>query len=194
MARLSKTGNFQHRYGIPQLAATAWLAAALAFLLAACEPEQPKPPVQPPPEQAILTPTGFDQLPGWQMDKHSQALPALLRSCGRFLKMPPTKPLGARIPGATASDIQPACRAAQALPPNHDLAARAFFEEWFQPWAVSNNDKAEGLFTGYFEIELQGSVTPDETYNVPVYRKPPEAPLRPTRPIMSPSTASPPIM
>lgn len=154
-------------------AAAAALAAAL-LLLVACQPEEPKPPAKPPPEQAVLKPVGFDQLPGWNMDKLSQALPALLRSCARFLKMPPGNPLGARIPGATAADIQPACRAAEALPANHDLAARAFFEEWFQPWAVSDNDKAEGLFTGYFEIELQGSVARDGTYNVPVYRKPPD--------------------
>ncbi len=52
------------------------------------------------------------------------------------------------------------------------MRSESFFEQWFQPWAVTNNDAAEGLFTGYFEIELKGSVTRDETYNVPVYRKP----------------------
>jgi membrane-bound lytic murein transglycosylase A len=140
--------------------------------LAACEQEDAKPPQQPPPEQAILSPAGFEDLPGWNMDRHAEALPALLRSCAKFLKMPPGKALGARIPGASAADIQPACRAAQALPAGHDLAARSFFEQWFQPWAVTNNDAADGLFTGYFEIELKGSITRDETYGVPVYRKP----------------------
>lgn len=106
------------------------------------------------------------------MDRHSEALPAFLRSCEKFLKQSPGKSLGARIPEASAADIQPACRAAQSLPMGHDLAVRAFFEQWFQPWAVSDNDKADGLFTGYYEIELHGSITPDDTYNVPVYRKP----------------------
>jgi membrane-bound lytic murein transglycosylase A len=171
MAQATRSPNSSTKYG--RIGAATSLAAAL-FLIVACEPEEPKPPVTPPPEQAVLTPVGFDALSGWNMDKQSQALPALLRSCARFMNMPPGKPLGARLPGATAADIQPACRAAQTLPTNHDLAARAFFEEWFQPWAVSNNEKAEGLFTGYFEIELQGSATPDQTYNVPVYRKPPD--------------------
>lgn len=163
---------FDHTRAL-RAAATGFAAAAL-FSLAACEPEEAKPPVQPPPEQAILSLAGFDNLPGWNNDRHSQALAALLRSCARFLKLPPDKNLGAKISGATVADIQPACRAAELVPANHDLAARAFFETWFQPWAVSNNDQPEGLFTGYFEIELEGSVTRTETYNVPVYRKPPD--------------------
>jgi len=152
--------------------AAAIIFGTAAMALAACEQEDAKPPQQPLPEQAILSPAGFEDLPGWNMDRHAEALPALLRSCAKFLKMPPGKGLGARIPGASAADIQPACRAAQALPAGHDLAARSFFEQWFQPWAVANNDAADGLFTGYFEIELKGSVRRDETYSVPVYRKP----------------------
>lgn len=159
--------------GIWRVAATASLIAAM-LTVSACEQEEARPPQQPPPEQAVLSPVGFEDLPGWNTDHHAEALPALLRSCARFLKQPPGKALGAQIPGASAADVQPACRAAQSLPVGHDLAARSFFEQWFQPWAVSNNDQVDGLFTGYFEIELQGSVTRDDTYNVPVYRKPPD--------------------
>ena len=154
-----------------RVAAGGMLAGALLSLVA-CDQEEAKPPQQPRPEQVFLSPAGFDSLPGWNTDHHAEALPALLRSCARFLKQSPGKKLGARIPGATAADIQPACKAAQSLPAGHDLAARAYFEQWFQPWAVSNNDKAEGLFTGYYEIELRGSITRDAIYNVPVYRKP----------------------
>ena len=173
MAR--KVSPLPHRFitGFPRATATGLIAAGL-FLLAACEQEEAKPPPQPLPEQAIFSPVGFADLPDWNTDRHAEALPALLRSCERFLKSSPGRPLSPRIPGATTADIQPACRAAQSLPAGHDLAARAFFEEWFQPWAVANNDEAEGLFTGYYEIELQGSITSDETYNVPVYRKPPD--------------------
>lgn len=153
-------------------AAAAALLAVAAVWLAGCEQEEEKPPQPPQPEQAILSPAGFEDLPGWATDRHAEALPALLRSCARFLKLPPGKALGARIPGASIADIQPACRAAQSLPAGHDLAARAFFEQWFEPWTVTDNDEAEGLFTGYFEIELQGSLTREGAYNVPVYRRP----------------------
>lgn len=155
-------------------AAAAGFIAGAMLSLTACEQEETKPPPQAPPEQLTLSPVGFEDLPGWNADRHAEVLPALLRSCAIFLKQPPGEALGARIPGASAADVQPACRAAQSLPAGHDLATRSFFEQWFQPWAVSNNDKAEGLFTGYFEIELQGAIARDEIYNVPVYRKPPD--------------------
>jgi len=173
MARKMPRPPYTTGIGIWRFAAAAILSAA-GLTLAACEQEEAKPPPLPPPEQAILAPASFEDLPGWNVDKHAEALPAFLRSCEKFLKQQPGKSLGARIPGASAADIQPACRAAQTLPAGHDLAVRAFFEQWFQPWAVSNNDKADGLFTGYYEIELKGSITPDDTYNVPVYRKPPD--------------------
>ena len=171
MARRLSPAPQPTKFGVSRATAARVLAAVLV-LLAACEQEETKPPPQPPPEQAILSPVGFEDLPGWNADRHAEALPALLRSCARFLKLPPGKALGARIPGAIAADIQPACQAAQALPPGHDLAARSFFEQWFQPWSVANNDETDGLFTGYFEIELQGSIARNDTYNVPVYRKP----------------------
>lgn len=148
--------------------------ALLLLSIAGCEQEEVTPPSKPPEERALLSPVGFEDLPGWNGDRHAEALPALLRSCARLLKQSPDEPLGPRKLGATAGDIQPACRAAESLPPGHDLAARSYFERWFQPWAVSNNDNGEGLFTGYFEIELDGSIKPDETYDVPVYRKPPD--------------------
>lgn len=156
----------------PRPFAAIFVAGAALSLVTACEPEDATRPPTGAPERAVLAPANFAQLPGWTGDRHSEAMPALLKSCARFLKLPATKPLGARLAGATAGDIQPACRAAEQVPRGHDLAARAYFEKWFQPWSVSNNKKPEGLFTGYFEIELRGALARDHIYNVPVYRKP----------------------
>jgi membrane-bound lytic murein transglycosylase A len=153
-------------------AAAAGLCAATLIAITACEKEEPKPPAPPAADKAVFSPSDFGDLPGWNTDHHAEALQAFLRSCAKLLRLPPDAALGARMPGATAGDMQPACRAAQQLPSGHDLAVRSFFEKWFQPWAVSNNDKPQGLFTGYYEIELQGSIKPSKTYTVPVYRKP----------------------
>ena len=114
-------------------AAAAGFIAGAMLSLTACEQEETKPPPQAPPEQLTLSPVGFEDLPGWNADRHAEVLPALLRSCAIFLKQPPGEALGARIPGASAADVQPACRAAQSLPTGHDLATRSFFEQWFQP-------------------------------------------------------------
>ena len=61
--------------------------------------------------------------------------------------------------GGTAAAWQPACTAARAVPAGDDAAARGFFETWFQPYGVSADGVAQGLFTGYFEPEVAGSRT-----------------------------------
>ncbi len=76
------------------------------------------------------------------------------------------------MPGGTIADVLPACSVALALPAGDNGAARQFFESWFRPYLVANNDRSEGLFTGYYEIELRGALEADANYNVPVYRTP----------------------
>ena len=159
-------GRLSPRRAVP-VAALFCLAA-----LAACEPEPEKPPTEKPPAQAVLAPAAFADLPGWSADRHAEALPAFLRSCRRFGKLPMERPLGPAALGGTTADILPACSAAAALPAGDDAAARRFFETWFRPYRVSNNDKDDGLFTGYYEIELRGALKADTAYRVPVYRKP----------------------
>jgi membrane-bound lytic murein transglycosylase A len=148
------------------------LAVVGVFAVVACEPEPKKPATVPPPDRAVLTPAQFGDLPGWSGDRHAEALPALMRSCGRFRKIPVDRSLGTSVPGGTIADILPACSAALALPAGDHAAARDFFETWFRPYRVANGDTADGLFTGYYEIELRGALEADSTYNVPVYRKP----------------------
>lgn len=176
MARPDRNHEHQRiarRSPCPRLAVTAALFGAF-LALAACEPEPeaPPPPVEPKPDRAVLTPAVFSDLPGWSQDRHTEALPALLRSCRQFQAQPVDRPLGAGLPGATVADVIPLCSAAALVPAGDSAAARSFFETWFQPYLVANNDEAEGLFTGYYEIELNGALKPDTRYHVPVYRKP----------------------
>src|SRR6266446_329607 len=72
------------------------------------------------------------------------------------------------------------CAAAEQLPPGDDKAARQFFETSFVAWLAGNNGAAEGLFTGYFEISLNGSRRPGGAFRTPLYRRPPD-PTRFTR-------------
>ncbi len=55
-----------------------------------------------------------------------------------------------------------------------DGAARRFFEGEFTPMAVADYGVREGLFTGYFEIELNGSRRRHGSYQTPIYRRPPD--------------------
>ena len=78
-----------------------------------------------------------------------------------------------------AGEWRSLCRSAEALPPADDTAARRFFETGFVPLAVSDYGNAEGLFTGYFEIELHGSRRRHGRYQTPIYRKPPDLGSKP---------------
>jgi membrane-bound lytic murein transglycosylase A len=79
-------------------------------------------------------------------------------------------------------DWRSSCEAAEALPPGADAAAREFFESHFIPFAVTDYGITEGLFTGYYEIELNGSRQRHGRYQTPLYRKPPDlGPQPPTR-------------
>jgi membrane-bound lytic murein transglycosylase A len=69
---------------------------------------------------------------------------------------------------------QSLCRQAQALPPGDDAAARQFFQAGFRPVAVTDYGAADGLFTGYFEIELNGSRKRQGRFQTPLYRRPPD--------------------
>jgi membrane-bound lytic murein transglycosylase A len=138
------------------------------------------------PVRFTLRPVAFDRLAGWVDDSVSAAIPVFLKSCGRFLSRADTAALDAKAMGADFGRVgewRPLCEAAQALPPGNDAAARQFFETAFVPMAVADHGSAEGLFTGYFEIELNGSRQRHGPYQTPLYRKPPDIgpAFRPTR-------------
>ncbi|MBC7952104.1 MAG: MltA domain-containing protein [Rhodospirillaceae bacterium] len=157
----------------------AWIMLAL---LSACAPEtvrQPAPwqPPTPPgpsagPERLDLRPASFSDLPGWRDDSVGAALPALVRSCDRLVKLPFDRSIGRDGAGGTVGDWYSPCSAARRLSVNDHETVRAFFEAWFTPFLATNNGSADGLFTGYFEPELAGSRTKTARFTVPLLGKP----------------------
>ena len=112
----------------------------------------------------------FRGLPGWIDDDHAQALPALQRTCRWVAAQPAGKPLGPNPAAGTTSDWLSICEALRGLPNGESEAARRFFEDHFIPVTLSEGQ--EGLFTGYYEVELRGSWTRTDRYNVPIYKAP----------------------
>jgi membrane-bound lytic murein transglycosylase A len=142
------------------------LAAVLIAFLTACAPEAPKEPVPP---KLTIKPVRFEDLEGWRTDTQAEALDAFARSCGKLVVQPKERAVGV---AGTIADWTAPCTALLQVPHGDDAAARAFFETWFLPYSASDNDKPEGLFTGYYEAELRGSSRPGGRYMVPLYRKP----------------------
>lgn len=93
----------------------------------------------------------FDDLSGWEKDDHTAALTAFLETCSINKD----------------ADWKALCGLAKSQP-----SAKTYFEMFFRPVLIEDGNPA--LFTGYFEPELNGSLTPTARFRYPLYRKPPE--------------------
>lgn len=91
----------------------------------------------------------FDDLAGWADDDHSVALRVFRETCQDM-------------DGSEWSNL---CAFATSQPD-----PKKFFEMFFRPVLVGGDEPA--LFTGYFEPELNGSLTANDVYKYPIYKLP----------------------
>jgi len=149
-------------------------AALLAASLAACStaPQKPAVPavgVPAAPTVAAnalrLTRAGFTDLPGWNAANFDAALAAFQRGCAILAKKDAAAPMGGAGYAGTVGDWRPLCDAATG-------DARVFFESRFTPYAISDGDKPDGLFTGYYEPEILAAPVRGGIYQTPVYGLP----------------------
>lgn len=116
----------------------------------------------------------FADLPGWIADAHHEALPALAKSCAGLTQRAPAHDSEIGRLAGSLEDWRAICAEAASLPAGDGSLARAFFERRFRPVQVLNNERPTGLFTGYYEAELQGSRARSPRHAVPLYRRPPD--------------------
>lgn len=116
-----------------------------------------------------LQAASFGQLPGWDADHPAEALAPLKKSCDRIGKKDPEADFGIGGFAGSAAAWQEVCGKLQAL---KETDARAFFEENFTPYAVFGNKGRDGLFTGYYEPVLRGSLKKGGAYRFPLYGRP----------------------
>jgi membrane-bound lytic murein transglycosylase A len=114
-----------------------------------------------------LEPVKWTELAGWTADDHLAAFAAYQTSCRALRKIPRTDDNGP-IYGA----LWNVCRKAIGLRPKDSNAARAFFEQNFQPVRIALLGEVQGLLTGYFEPIVAGSRFPNPEFHVPLYRRP----------------------
>lgn len=100
-------------------------------------------------DEVSVTVLDFDDLKGWEDDRHDEALDVFLNTC----------------PDMRDADWQALCALAQQRPD-----ATSFFELFFRPVIIQNETR--GLFTGYFEPELRGALSPSGRFQHPLFRQP----------------------
>lgn len=154
---------------------TSLLVSSLLIALAACTtPQPPKPPAAPAPPVApaapvavpaplprpveTLQPSTFATVPGWDKDDLRQAWPAFLASCQVLAKQ---------------ADWQEPCAIGRDVNPADSRAVRNFFEAFFVPYQVFNQDGSDsGLITGYYEPLLRGARKRGGAFQTPLYQAP----------------------
>ena len=142
-------------------------ALTLSLALVSCTGGEAPPGKEAPPLR--LERTSFAALQSWDDDDQRAALAAFRLSCARIVGLPDDRPMGRTI-GGTAADWKPACNAASDAVADGD--ARGFFERSFVPHEVRAGDDPIGLFTGYYEPEIEAVLSPDARHTVPLRARP----------------------
>lgn len=155
------------RNRVRKAAISLWVC--LVFLTGCAE--MPKP-VADAPKKLTVVKTEFVNLPGWGGDDLLEFVKAYQKSCARILKAPSDKEFGALAEAGTYVRWQGVCLDMKVLDVNNPAAIKAFVERHFVPYEVRGNDDPVGLFTGYYEASLRGSLTKSPTYNIPLYTRP----------------------
>ena len=124
--------------------------------------------------ETLLKPVAFEQIAGWEADSVERAFSAFRRSCAEILDSGRSFARAARLGGERSDWIEP-CKIAEHLRhPPVASEARDFFQRNFRAFRVTDPLRSEGLFTGYFEPEVDGSLIRTQKYTVPLYAKPPD--------------------
>lgn len=129
------------------------------------------------PRVAQFEKVSYEQVDGWSHDSHATAYQAFTKSCEKIMAIDAERTVSkATDLGGSAIDWQVPCMEAMFRIDNvDDIEAKKFFEKWFTPYMVlDENRNPEGLLTGYFQIELEGSKKKHGKFKYPIYRKPPD--------------------
>ncbi len=107
---------------------------------------------------------GFEGLPGWAAENHSELLAVFRRSCEAVPALRAGMPRPAELAGI--------CRELLSAGTGSSTA-REYFEARFQPWRIVPTE-GQGFLTGYFEPEFPGSLTRTDAFPTPLYARPPD--------------------
>ena len=132
-------------------------------------------------------PSSFSELNGWDRDHHEKSFTTFLKSCKKIIKRKNSTSKA----GDDLYQWQNVCRSAIHLASSiNDInnlkgpklkkarqVSKKFFEQNFKPYKIGMSDHGKNLtfnsrFTGYYEIELQGTRHKHPKFPYPVYSPP----------------------
>jgi membrane-bound lytic murein transglycosylase A len=120
------------------------------------------------PLSPLLQPASFADLPGWAQDDQRDAFAAFCRSASHVLE----KSYRTGALGVDSAAFADAYKVARTVPEPNRSEARSFFERFFAPARVVNEDGAPGLVTGFYEPEAEASPVRTKAFTVPLLSRP----------------------
>jgi membrane-bound lytic murein transglycosylase A len=107
-----------------------------------------------------LEPAALTALPGFGDDASGEALAVWRKSCGRI-------PFAPNLPELRPEAWKKACAAA-----NGARSAADFFTGHFRAFRVVPDQAPDSFFTGYYQPEIPGALTPTREFSTPAYARP----------------------
>lgn len=119
-----------------------------------------------------LVPSSYKALIGWEKDDLQTFFVAFQNSCKRIKSQDPERPFGNLKEMGKFRDWQRICMEVEKIKKSDTVTLHKFLEQNFLPMEVQVGAETEGLFTGYYEASLHGSMNKDENYKYPLYSRP----------------------
>jgi len=138
----------------------------LLLILFLTQCEGPRGPLK---DELVLRPATFAELQGWQHETFKGVKESFAQTCKVYAKQ---RSQDFKEPFGDACAWKRVCKIYTKMKDKNPLQIKEFFERYFQPLQVMNRDTQEGLFTGYYEPELLGSLSQTADHAYPLYKKP----------------------
>lgn len=154
------------------------LPAVFLIALGACTPGIDLKPVLPPEPATVpagnvhLVPVAYQDVPNWRSGDIRAALDVFLASCERIRRRAPDGAFGNDPRTGRVAEWTSICDDVEQQRGAGRDSLYYLIESRFQPYQVRVSGNPEGLFTGYFEAELNGSWQPGGRNTVPIYSRP----------------------
>jgi len=123
-------------------------------------------------DNLLLRKSSFEKVEGWKIDNQLRTIDAFKNSCARILKKDSAMEFGVGGFAGLTKDWQDICTKLEVEDFKSISEARKFFENNFNVYELWGANGRKGLFTGYYEPTLKGSLTKTEKYNIPIYSRP----------------------
>lgn len=119
-----------------------------------------------------LTQANFSDLPNWKNEDFKNFAIAYQKSCTPILKRGSQNSFGKKDIFGKNQQWQINCRKFQKINKSNSSSVRRFFEQNFVPYQANAGTNPKGLFTGYYESALNGSLTRQGNYQYPLRARP----------------------